>query len=175
MKMRWGTIKEFDDQKYLAKVFFEENNLVSGWLQILTRGSQDIKDEFPVDIGAMAYCITDDFMERGVILGTAFNEKDQVASGGKDIRCLTYKDGTVQVYDQNLHKLRYVLENTELTMSRDGFALKRSTESLNSILSDLIDAIKLLTVTTPVGPSGVPINVATFTAIKERLPNLFIE
>lgn len=51
--------------------------------------------------------------------------------------------------------------------------VKSSSESLNDILKDLITAIEQMTVTTGVGPSGVPINVMQFTAIKNRLTNLF--
>jgi hypothetical protein len=51
--------------------------------------------------------------------------------------------------------------------------IKSVNESLNSILKDLITAIEQLTVTTGVGPSGPPINIAQITAVKNRLTNLF--
>jgi hypothetical protein len=53
------------------------------------------------------------------------------------------------------------------------FDFKNTSEDLKAIISDLIDTINLLTVTTPSGPSGVPVNIADFTAIKTRLDNLF--
>ncbi len=45
-------------------------------------------------------------------------------------------------------------------------------ESLKTILDDLITQITMITVPTGVGPSGVPINSAAFTAIKTRLNNV---
>jgi hypothetical protein len=57
----------------------------------------------------------------------------------------------------------------------DLFTIKTQNESLKKILSDLIDAIGALTVTTGVGPSGIPINKAQFDAIKNRLANLLNE
>jgi hypothetical protein len=46
-------------------------------------------------------------------------------------------------------------------------------EDLKDLLSDLLTAIKTLTVTTAVGPSGTPINIADFTLIENRLNNFF--
>jgi hypothetical protein len=57
----------------------------------------------------------------------------------------------------------------------DLFTIKTQNESLKKILSDLIDAIGALTVTTGVGPSGIPINKMQFDAIKNRLANLLNE
>lgn len=45
-------------------------------------------------------------------------------------------------------------------------------QNLHSILSDLIDEITKLTVTTSVGPSGTPVNIAQFTIIKNKLSQL---
>jgi hypothetical protein len=46
-------------------------------------------------------------------------------------------------------------------------------ENLKDLLADLLTAIKAITVTTGVGPSGTPINVASFVAIENRLNNFF--
>lgn len=47
-----------------------------------------------------------------------------------------------------------------------------STESLHAILTDLVNAIAVLTVSTSAGPSSVPVNVSSFTAILARINNL---
>lgn len=59
----------------------------------------------------------------------------------------------------------YVIASSKV----DYFTLKTENESLKLILSDLLDAIGQITVPTPAGASGVPVNVAAFTAIKQRL------
>ena len=46
-------------------------------------------------------------------------------------------------------------------------------ESLKTLIEDLIAAIKAITVTTPSGPSGTPVNFAQFDSIKTRLSKLF--
>ncbi|MBL7693063.1 MAG: hypothetical protein JNM41_15825 [Flavipsychrobacter sp.] len=45
-------------------------------------------------------------------------------------------------------------------------------EDLYTLLRDILDSIKLITVTTSTGPSSVPVNVALFDAILLRLNNL---
>lgn len=62
----------------------------------------------------------------------------------------------------------YLALHTEI----DGYIIETGSESLKTILTDLIEAIEQLTVTTGVGPSGVPINLPAFTAIKTRLDGL---
>lgn len=50
--------------------------------------------------------------------------------------------------------------------------IENDTEDLKTIINDLIGEIKLITVPTPSGTSGVPLNVADFTAINNRINNL---
>lgn len=45
-------------------------------------------------------------------------------------------------------------------------------QNLSRLLSELIDEITKLTVTTSAGPSGTPINTAQFTTIKQKLTQL---
>lgn len=54
----------------------------------------------------------------------------------------------------------------------DKILVKNEKESLKKLVNDLFDAILQLTVTTPVGPSGVPINSPVFTQLKTRFDNL---
>jgi len=65
-------------------------------------------------------------------------------------------------------------DQSTLKQTASGFTMTRSGEGLKKVLTDLITAITQLTVPTGVGPSGVPINAANFTAIKQRLNN-FLE
>ncbi len=60
------------------------------------------------------------------------------------------------------------------TVLETGSTIKVSTatENLASLLGDLIAAIKLITVATPSGTSGVPLNVSAFEAINARITNL---
>lgn len=54
----------------------------------------------------------------------------------------------------------------------DKVTVRCGTEDLYTLLRDVLDSIKLITVTTSTGPSSVPVNVAMFDAILLRLNNL---
>lgn len=72
-----------------------------------------------------------------------------------------------------VEKVIWKCGETRLVFDQGGWEIARQGESLKKILTDLIDAITQVTVTTGTGPSGVPINLPAFTAIKQRLPILF--
>ncbi|MEO0075646.1 MAG: hypothetical protein ABIK31_06020 [candidate division WOR-3 bacterium] len=64
-------------------------------------------------------------------------------------------------------------EIQDIIIAIDGkITLKNNTENFGKLIVDLISAIERLTVTTAVGPSGTPINIAEFTTIKNRFKNL---
>lgn len=68
-------------------------------------------------------------------------------------------------------KILVKIGTSTMTINESGFLMSRGSSGLKKTLSDLIDAISQLTVTTGVGPSGVPINLSTFTQIKTDLDN----
>ncbi|TGE23558.1 hypothetical protein [Hymenobacter metallicola] len=55
------------------------------------------------------------------------------------------------------------------------YRLATEQENFLTWAQDFLQAIMQLTVTTPAGPSGVPINLPAFQQLAERLPNLFIK
>lgn len=61
--------------------------------------------------------------------------------------------------------------DTRLEATADGLELTRGGAGLLKTLSDLCDALTKLTVSTAVGPSSVPINIADFQKIKQDLNN----
>lgn len=54
----------------------------------------------------------------------------------------------------------------------ESITISTGKESLHDLLKDLIEAIMQLTVTTPAGISGVPINLTAFQSLAQRLPLL---
>ncbi len=64
-----------------------------------------------------------------------------------------------------------VVENSIIKITPQGLTLTRGSSGLKKTLEDLLAAIKALTVTTGVGPSGPPINIADFIKIEQDLIN----
>lgn len=73
-----------------------------------------------------------------------------------------------------LQKYSVRISPMEWRMDDEGLLLKKNADTLAAVMADLIDQIKLLTVTcaTPGAPSTVPLNVAAFEAIKNRINQL---
>lgn len=61
--------------------------------------------------------------------------------------------------------------NTTVKTSTAGVTITRGGSGLKKTLDDMLTAIQALTVTTPHGPSGTPLNSAKFASIQADLPN----
>lgn len=64
------------------------------------------------------------------------------------------------------------LGQTELQIDADGVRIKRGQEDLFTILRDLLTQLQAITVPTPAGPSGVPVNAPAFNVLSTRLKTL---
>lgn len=76
--------------------------------------------------------------------------------------------------------LSVLIDNESITMKADqatikattgGLTLTKGSSGLKKTLNDLLSAIQKLTVTTGVGPSGPPINIADFVKVQTDLSN----
>lgn len=67
--------------------------------------------------------------------------------------------------------LMFQSDQATIKITTGGLTLKKGGSGLKKTLDKMLDGICQLTVPTAVGPSGVPINVATFQQIKADLPN----
>lgn len=87
------------------------------------------------------------------------------------------KDVDGELYIQINSKVNIsILEGPSLKMTQKGFTFNFGDDfSLKKTLTQILDAILQLTVTTGVGPSGTPINAQTFTDIKNSLDNYLEE
>lgn len=67
--------------------------------------------------------------------------------------------------------LTITAEQTTVKASTGGVTITRSGSGLKKTLDDMLTAIQALTVPTPHGPSGTPMNAAKFATIQQDLPN----
>lgn len=81
------------------------------------------------------------------------------------------KDINGELYIQTNTQINIsVVEGPSIKMTQKGFTFNFGDDfSLKKTLTQILDAILQLTVTTGVGPSGTPINAQTFTDIKDSL------
>lgn len=187
--LRFGKISEIDPAKGLARVQFDADDIVSGWLPFSVPASLDNKYMSLPDVNTQVWAIMDENAENGVIGGAIYSADVTPVDGGADITAVQFSDETRVQYDRASHTLTVDVSGivltidtaqikalagaAEVTVKEAGITIKNENESLKTILTDLIDAILQETHPTGTGPSGPPINAAAYTAIKQRLPNLF--
>jgi phage baseplate assembly protein V len=176
--IRFGFISDVDPVTAYVRVRFpEDSGFVSAPLPLILPATTG--DEYYIlpDVGQQVAVMFDENAENGVVLGAIFNKKKKPTQGGADKTYIKFKDGTVISYNRNTHIYTVVMNTTTFEISRDGFKIKRGTETIKKILSDLIDQLVAEThnVTAVGAPTGPPINLAQYNAIKARLTNLLTE
>ncbi|HYG50496.1 MAG TPA: hypothetical protein VD905_06315 [Flavobacteriales bacterium] len=176
--LRFGNITQIDAAKGLARVHFDDLEIVSGWLPILSPRTNSDKQSDPMEEGEHVACVMDKHDEHGVILGAIFSTADTPpAEAGADKFVRKFKDGTIFKYDRGAAH-EYEITNGTLTfkMNRSGgFVIKKGTESVKKILDDLAQECAIMTMPVSGASAGPPVNAANFTAIIARIATLFSE
>lgn len=70
------------------------------------------------------------------------------------------------------HVVKFDNQGLKLNVSSGKFEIKNNQENLKKLLQDLINEIMKITVTTPMGTSGTPLNVAQLQLIAQRISML---
>lgn len=99
--IRYGSISELDPVKGVARVKFEEDDIVSDWLRISVPNTSANKDESWYDVGEHVWCMMDENAESGIIAGSYYHESNTPPVGNKDKRAITFSDGTKIIYDRS--------------------------------------------------------------------------
>lgn len=94
-------------------------------------------------------------------------ERDNVTITSDDSSTvIKASDATATV---NTDGIELKIGSSTITVTSGGLTLKKGGAGLKKTLESMLDAICQLTVPTGVGPSGVPINMASFQQIKEEV------
>jgi phage baseplate assembly protein V len=89
-----------------AKVYFEEDDIVTGWWPVITKTSLKDFESWPLNVKEHVACICDERLEEGVILGAIHSDPEPPEDGaGPGKFRKVFEDGTVLEYDKTLHKL----------------------------------------------------------------------
>ncbi len=103
--IRYGIISELDATKGVARVKFDEDDIVSDWLRISVPNASSNKDESWYDVNEPVWCMMDENAETGIIGGSYYHEGNNPPVGDKDVRSVTFPDGTKVSYNRSTSEL----------------------------------------------------------------------
>lgn len=151
--IEFGTVKSVDPGKAMILVEFVQLSTEAN-CSVLTPTTGSNKVFHLPSVGTQVVC----WLEGGknIALGCVFSEQDPVPDG----------------VDANTEVRQY--GNVSFTLSGGKASLKNDLTGLKTILKDLLTAIKNLTVSTAVGPSGTPLppTIQAVTSLEEKVNNL---
>lgn len=123
--LKYGVISEY--KPGFAKVYFEEDEIVTGWWPIIKHTSLKDKESWPLNVQEHVACLCDERLEEGVILGAIHNEEDVPDSGaGAGKFRKVFEDGTVLEYDKTAHKLTADIKGDLLAKTTGNAAIDAS-------------------------------------------------
>jgi phage baseplate assembly protein gpV len=171
-----GYITEIDADKGYVKVFFKEDDITSGWLSIITRGTKGTKEFFPYESGEQVVCLMDETCTDGEVIGARFNSQDKPEDSGLSVSVVKYKDGSLVKYDSAAHEFTIKVGASEFVVNEaGGFRIKKGGETLYGIINDLLTELTTETHTGNLGyPTTPPINAPAYASIMARLQTLLI-
>lgn len=102
----------------------------------------------------------------------AINEDVTVVTLQENDLTITTDSGDGYSASIKSEEVSFAKEDHILKLDEDKFTLKNNVTDLRAELDALLVAIQALTVTTPVGPSGPPINIADFIQIQNNINQL---
>lgn len=109
--IRIGRVSSIDVNANTARVAFsDKDDLVSGNLMIVNRGSMVDKDYWIPDIDEQVLCLmmpnkSGQGLNEGFILGSFFSTEDEPQERSADVRAVKFGDGTVIKHDRSTGNL----------------------------------------------------------------------
>lgn len=101
-------------------VFDDDDSIVSNDLPVLQTNTLQNKDHALPDVGEDVVCLfLPSGTEEGFILGAVYAGEVQPAETSKDIRSVTFLDGTEIKYDRAAHLLSVKIDGTTITANRE--------------------------------------------------------
>lgn len=168
--IRFGRVSEVFASEGRARVDFQQDDIVSKKLPIASQSVGSTKILFLPNVNDFVACLMDENIEDGVILGGLYTNSNTPEFGND--QGFKFPDGS-EILFKDENKI-VVKSSTQLQLTGNQKVLiENQAESLGGVISELIDAIAAIThnVTAVGAPTGPPINLDTFTALKARINN----
>ncbi len=158
--LRLGIISELGDGKNagFARVLFDENDVVSGWLALPSMATKTAKQWMPVEVNSQVVCLMDNDCEQGCIVLVLWSTIDTPPEwSSADTMGIKYADGSEVYYDAKTHKLTVNAPDAELSITCKKLNVEGEITATKEVTAGQMK-IKLTQHkhSTPSGVSGVP-------------------
>ena len=122
---RLGIVKEQDLVNARVRVVFPDHQqMLSYWLQVLARKTQNDKFYAMPDVGEQVACLMDEHDEAGAVLGAIYSSVDIPPVQSADKYHISFKDGATVEYDRAGHALAMSLpDGATMNLSVNGASI----------------------------------------------------
>lgn len=103
--LKFGIISSIDFSAGLARVYFEEDDIVSAPLKISVMRAGPDQVTFPFGLNEHVWCLMDEHSEYGVIGGAIFDEENNPSGMAAGKLLIKFADSSFIQYDRNSHIL----------------------------------------------------------------------
>jgi phage baseplate assembly protein V len=155
----FGIITEVYPEKGLARVKFEDHDIVSKPLPIVVAKTKRDKFSFPFDTNEHVCCLMDDDLEYGVIVGAIYNQSELPAITDADKVGVAFDGGLTVSYDRSEKTLKISGTGDVKVDVTGNVDLKASVKAkVTAPLVEIIAATKV-TITSPIVEMSGLLNV----------------
>ena len=135
--IRIGRVSSVDVNTNTARVAFsDKDDLVSGNLMIVNRGSMVDKDYWMPDVDEQVICLmqpnaSGKGLNDGFILGSFFSAEDPPQESSADVRAVKFSDGTVVKHDRKTGNLTINATGDISIIAGGAVTIKGATVNIN--------------------------------------------
>lgn len=166
-------MREADYDTGTYRVYFPEDDVVSFPLPHVAFSTLKAKPHLPIAVGTRVACLIDECFINGCVIGAIYTDQEQPQQGksGEEFSVL-FDNGGSLAWDGEGFTIK--VNEVVLSLYPEGVRIAKAGDDLQSILSELMTAISVMTHTSAAAgsPTSPPLNVSTFTALRQRVQNL---
>jgi phage baseplate assembly protein V len=153
--LQFGIISDIDFKSGLARVYFEEDEVVSAPLKISVMRSKGDQISFPFSVNEHVWCIMDENFEYGVIGGAIYDEGNKPANSEAGKLLIRFADNSTIEYDRNSHILSFDIKGDISVKSTGNVTIKSPQVKIDAVSTEITGTLMVAGVASVGGLTGV--------------------
>jgi phage baseplate assembly protein V len=158
--LRFGVISDIDFENGLARVHFEEDDIVSAPLKISVMRSKGDQVSFPFVVNEHVWCIMDEFLEYGVIGGAIYDEGNKPGGSAASKLLIRFADNSAIEYDRISHILSFDIKGDVNVKSTGNVSIEAPSVIIDAIETEITGTLLVKGIAAIGGLTGVTTGAA---------------